>query len=274
MTESPNPNPEHKSVALLIWATTGLVALNLVMVLLVFLPPKRTTLRGVVVFRGRPPEVLTYDLARLDPACAKALGSPYRAWDRVLSTQPLRPEFAMTLVTGPSNTPRAALVGAVVRIKSPGQTPAETPLPTNGWVLDSLPCQISPSLLVVSTNQPVEFRNSAAATQVLLLSGTDSQPPRTIQQAAGQTSEPLTFSEPGQVFTVTVRERPWIRADILVLAPQPFGVSDQDGVFEFRGRVPREGAELEVIHPIAGRKTFRLTQQALRAPIVLEFGTD
>lgn len=274
VSTSANPSPEHKSVTLLIWATMGLVAMNLVMVLLVFLPPKRTTLRGVVVFRGTPPEVPQYTLADLDPACAAVLGDRVRSPEWTLSTNRSRPELAAALGAASLAMPRAGLAGAIVRIQSPAQSlPVQTAASTTS-VLEVLPCQTTPRWLVVWTNQPVQLHSSVGATQWMVLSGGESHAPKTIQLPPGVRSEVFSVAEEGQFFRLSPQERPWLRTDILALAPQPFAVSDADGVFEFRGRIPSEGATLEIFHPQAGRKSFRLTKDVLRAPLVLEIGTE
>ena len=252
----------------------GLVAMNLVMVLLVFLPPKRSTVRGVVVFRGVPPVVSSYDLMHLDPACAAALGSRVFAPEWKLSTNRARPELAAALSSSPTNATRAGLAGAVVRIVSPVQSADSDGVATNVGIVEIHDCQMTPRRLVVWTNQPVELCNSATTPQTMEIAGPGVSAPKTIPLASGQRSERLSLAAAGQFVTVSPRGRPWLRTDIVALAPQPFAVSDEDGVFEFRGRIPNEGATLELLHPQAGRKTFRLTKDALRALIVLEIGTE
>lgn len=261
-------------MALLLWATMGLVAMNLVMVLLVFLPPKRSTVRGVVVFRGVPPVVPSYDLMQLDPSCAAALGSRVFAAEWKLSTNRARPELAAALSSSPTNATRAGLAGVVVRIVSPVQTADLNRAATNVGIVEIHDCQMAPRRLVVWTNQPVEFHSSATTAQVMEIAGPGVAAPKTIPLAPGQRSARLSLAEAGQFVTLSPRGRPWLRAEIVALAPQPFAVSDEDGVFEFRGRIPNEGATLEILHPQAGRKTFRVTKDELRAPVVLEIGTE
>jgi plastocyanin len=193
-------------------------------------PAGSAVIRGIVSFKGTPPEGEEIDGSRCHPGAAPI-------------------QVAPVIVSG-----GGVLKDVIAYVKEPAVVPAG--LPEAPAVLDQVNCQYVPHVLGVSVGQTLRVRSSDPAMHnVHTLS--DVNPSSNFGMTRAGESRDLTFGKPER-FAVKCDVHPWMTAHVYVLDHPFFAVTGEDGRFEIQG-LPAGEHTVVFSHPFLGDRERRVT---------------
>jgi hypothetical protein len=261
---------------MLIWSTMILIGINVAIVVLVFLPPKQSPIRGVVLFLGEPPASRVIDLKGFEQPCGVTNGTPFRWNELSLSTNESRSVLRSALATVPAGRRAAGLADVLVRVVSPvpvGKTKSQ-PGEGEGLLMDQVHCQFVPKVLVVMTNQPLRIRTSDFAPQHVVGVSSGANTNFSFAQTTLGHTEVRRFLREDVFVRLEVLERPWMNGFVAVVENSFYAVTDADGVFELPKGLGDGPVELEVIHPKLGKKRVSIDPKTSGQRVTILLGME
>lgn len=255
-----------------------LIGVNLAILILVFLPPKRKFVEGVVVFVGAPPVSNGGNTPGLTGPCATNGGFNWARGSLSLSTNLNRKELreAQDRVGGGLQT--FGLSEVVVRIVLPLPTslrPLET-ADSNRRQVTVFECGFRPRFLAIRTNESLDLVNSNGTPKTIVAgsSGTNAHAMVTWTPSSLGQLETVRFAQEEFFVRLQPAENPALHGVIAVMGHPYFAMVDADGVFRLPGGLPEEDFTLEAIHPTLGRREIRVQPRRPAGPLVIRFGAE
>lgn len=276
LSSSSNPTLAPKAVSLLIGSTLLLIGVNLAILIVVFLPPKRKFIEGIVVFVGVPPVAKGGNTMGTMGACATNEGLNWASGSLSLSTNASRKELREARDRVGTGVPTSGLRDVVVRIVPPlpaSLRPVE-PADPNRIQLTAVDCGFNPRFLAIGTNESLRLVNSNATPKTLVaLSGGTNAALRWTPSKLGQL-ETVRFAQEEFFVRLHPADNPVLHGVIAVMGHPYFAVVDADGVFRLPGGLPEVEFTLEAIHPTLGRRQIRVQPRRPAGPLVIRFGAE
>ncbi|MBI4612580.1 MAG: urate hydroxylase PuuD [Planctomycetes bacterium] len=199
------------------------------------LPEKAGRIRGVVLFRGVPPQNPALNMSA-DPWCAARHGEAPRL-DAVLVQD-------------------GKVQNAVVHVKEGIEGFSFEPCKKEVEI-NQVDCVFRPRVSAIQTGQPVAFVNlddTHHNVHVFSLFNSGFN----IDQPARGMRQTWVFHQPEIAIQVRCDIHPWMAARIAVLDHPFFSVTDEDGTFSLEGLAPGD-YEIEAWHEVLGRRTVQVT---------------
>jgi plastocyanin len=193
-------------------------------------PAGSAVIRGVVSFKGTPPEGEEIDGSRCHTGAGTIRVAP------------------VTVGSG------GGLKDVIAYVRDPAVVPGSVPdVPA---VLDQVNCQYVPHVLGVSVGQVLRVKSSDPTMHnVHTLS--DVNPSSNFGMTKAGESRDLTFGKPER-FAVRCDVHPWMTAHVYVLDHPFFAVTGDDGRFEIKG-LPAGEHTVVFSHPFLGDRERRVT---------------
>lgn len=276
LSSSSNPTPASKAVSLLIGSTLLLIGVNLAILIVVFLPPKRKFVEGVVVFVGVPPVAKAANSMGLVGSCETNAELNWASGSLSLSTNASRKELREARDRVGAGLQTSGLSDVVVRIVPPlpaSLRPVES-TDSNRIQLTALDCGFHPRFIAIGTNESLRLinSNSTLKTLVAFSSGTNAVL-RWTPSKLGQL-ETVRFAQEESFVRLQPADNPALHGVIAVMGHPYYAMVDADGVFRLPGGLPDEDFTLEAIHPTLGRREIRVQPRRPSGPLVIRFGAE
>lgn len=275
LSSTSNAAPPPKAVAQLIGATLLLIGVNLAIVIVVFLPPKRKFVEGIVVFVGDPPATRESTSVAAG-SCPAAVEFNWASQALLLSTNSGRAELREAKTQVGRGIRTSGLRDVVVRVVPPlpaSLRPVNSVDPSRGQ-LTVIDCGFVPRFLALGTNESLRCVNSNSTPKSLIAVSGQTNVVVTWTPTLSGESKTLQFAREEFFVRLQSVDNPALHGVVAVLGHPYFATVDGDGVFRLPGGLPDEEFTLEAIHPTLGRRAIRVQPRRPAGPLVIRFGAE